>query len=117
MYTTLVEAQRAFALAVADLIMHAAALGFQPRLGEAYRTPEQAEWNAQHGTGIAHSLHTQRLAIDLLLDSDEGVWLQKTEQYAPLGAWWKTRHPLARWGGDFSKPDGNHFSFEWNGVK
>jgi len=32
-----------------------------------YRTPEQTALNAKSGAGIAHSLHMQRLAVDLQL--------------------------------------------------
>lgn len=84
--------------------------------GEAYRTSEQAKINAQKGRGIANSLHTQRLAIDLNLFV-EGFYQTNSEKYRPLGDFWKSLHPLCRWGGDFKKPDGNHFSLEHDGVK
>ena len=113
---TLGEKQREFPLAVAALITWAYQEGYEITFGEAYRTPEQAEWNAQQGKGIANSLHTKRLAVDLNLFKD-GEYLTRSEDYAPLGQKWKTLHPLACWGGDFSRPDGNHFSFEHEGVR
>ncbi len=114
---TLIEAQHTFCQLAARLIDQAVALGFTPRFGEAYRTPQQAAWDAAHGTGILNSVHCERLAIDLLLDKD-GVYLTDSEAYRPLGEWWKKQHTLARFGGDFqSHPDGNHFSLEWNGVQ
>jgi len=113
---TLGEAQRAFVPCVADLIVWAYDNGYQLTFGEAHRTMEQAAANARLGIGIANSLHVKRLAIDLNVFKD-GVYLTKSEDYLPLGERWKTLHPLARWGGDFKKPDGNHFSFEWQGVK
>jgi hypothetical protein len=44
-----------------------------------------------------------------------GEFLETTEAHKDLGEWWKQQHPLARWGGDFR--DGNHYSFEWEGIK
>jgi hypothetical protein len=102
---------------IARLILWAYEQGYELTLSEAYRTPEQAELNAKAGKGIANSLHTQRLAIDLNLFRG-GRWLQFSEQHRPLGDYWKTLHPLNRWGGDFRpRPDGNHYSMEHEGVK
>ena len=113
---SLIEKQRLFCQLAAKLIQQAAALGYECRFGEAYRTPEQAALNAEHGTGIKNSEHCKRLALDLLLDK-EGVWLTDLESYRPLGEWWKEQHELARWGGDFKTlSDANHFSIEDGGV-
>src|SRR5271155_210657 len=90
--------------------------GYEVTWGETYRTPQQAALNAQAGIGIAASLHTERLAVDFMLFKD-GLYLTDTASYAPLGAFWKTLDPLARWGGDFAKPDGDHFSLEFNGIQ
>jgi hypothetical protein len=112
---TLGELQRAFTRTIAALVVYAYGQGFELSYGEAWRTPEQAALNAKSGAGIAHSLHMDRLAVDFNLYRG-GVWLQRTEDHAPLGAYWKTLHPLARWGGDFhTRPDGNHYSFTWEG--
>jgi D-alanyl-D-alanine carboxypeptidase len=113
---TLGQQQRLFPPLVAKLIQFAYAAGYELTFSEAYRTPEQAALNAKTGAGIAHSLHTQRLAIDLNLFKD-GVYLMTSEAYTPLGEYWKTLHHDACWGGNFSKPDGNHFSLTWQGVK
>lgn len=83
---------------------------------ELYRTPEQAQLNAASGAGISNSLHTKRLAIDLNLFIN-GVYQTDSAKYKEMGTYWKSLHPLCRWGGDFSKPDGNHFSLEHEGVK
>ena len=110
------EKQRLFAKLLGNLLAHIYAQGDEITLGEAYRTPEQAALNAQKGSGIANSLHTQRLAIDLNL-WQAGKWATDSAAHKPYGEWWKQQHPLCRWGGDFKKPDGNHYSIEHNGVQ
>jgi hypothetical protein len=111
---TLGEKQRKFTLMVAKLIEWIYANGYEATFSEAYRTPEQARLNAAKGTGIANSLHTQRLAVDLNLFRD-GVYLTKSEQYLPPGQYWESLG--GSWGGRFTSPDGNHFSLEHNGVR
>ena len=113
---TLVEQQQLFVVLVGALIQWATSHGYGLTFGEAYRTPEQASWNAQHGTGIAASLHMQRLAIDLNLWID-GNYQIDSAAYAPLGEYWEQLHDRCRWGGRFDRPDGNHFSLEWRGVR
>ncbi|PHM64442.1 subfamily M15C metalopeptidase [Xenorhabdus stockiae] len=111
---TLSEKQQLFAVKVAQLILWADEHGYRVTFGEAYRTPEQAKRNAQQGTGIANSLHTQRLAVDLNLFI-RGEYQTRSEVYLPLGEYWESLG--GTWGGRFSRPDGNHFSLEHNGVK
>lgn len=112
---TLSQKQQKFAQMVALLIQQAKSLGYEVTLGEAYRPPEVAQIYARDGRGIANSLHTSRLAIDLNLFLD-GKYLTQTEDYLPLGEWWETQG--GAWGGRFqTRPDGNHFSLEHNGVR
>lgn len=107
--------QEEFAQSVAKLITQAAVLGYTVTLGEAWRTPQQAQWNADHGTGIAHSLHLERLAIDLNFFSD-GQLITDGSRLKAVGEWWKALGPMYRWGGDFVHlPDGNHFSLSPDG--
>jgi hypothetical protein len=113
--TPLDEQQFLFPPLVAALVQWAYNAGYTLTEGEAYRTPEQAAWNAAHGSGIAESLHTLRLAHDFNLWKD-GVLLTGLEDYRPIGEQWKSMHPLARWGGDFTSPDADHFSLTWEGV-
>ena len=112
---SLQQTQADFARLVPRLIDHAFALGFTVTLGDAYRDPRVfGPLGQKRGYGHPSSAHKQRLAIDLNLFRD-GKFLDSTEDHRPLGEWWKQQHPLARWGGDFS--DGNHYSFEVDGVK
>jgi hypothetical protein len=113
---TLGEKQRRFTELVGRLIEWSYDEGFELTFGECYRTPEQAALNAASGAGIANSLHTKRLAIDLQLFLG-GEYQTASSAYKPLGDYWKTLDPEARWGGDFSKPDGNHFSLEHEGIR
>jgi len=75
---------------------------------ELYRTPEQAELNAKKGIGIERSLHTSRLAIDLNLFINN-KYQTNSKAYRELGEFWKGLNYKNRWGGDFSRSDGNHF--------
>lgn len=112
---TLSQKQQKFAQMVALLLQQAKSLGYEVTLGEAYRPPEVAQIYARDGRGISNSLHTSRLAIDLNLFLD-GKYLTQTEDYLPLGEWWETQG--GAWGGRFqTRPDGNHFSLEHNGVR
>lgn len=102
---TLHEKQSAFALHAVLLILHAFELRFAVTLGETWRPRDRS---------TKTSVHPLRLAIDLNLFR-AGKYLTRTEEHAELGAWWKRQHSLARWGGDFKKADGNHYSWEHNG--
>ena len=111
---TLQEKQSRFAQLVASLLSRAVALGYTARLGEAWRSEWEATRLAKSKLGIRRSLHCDRLAIDLVLDKD-GVWLKDTDAYRPLGEWWERQDPECRWGGRFTRPDGNHFSLAHGG--
>ena len=111
------EAQSLHVKLFGILISYAYAHGYELTWGQALRTQAEANANAASGAGISNSLHLIALAVDVNLFRD-GVWLTNSSDHLPLGTFWKTLHPLCRWGGDFvSRPDGNHYSIEWNGVK
>lgn len=139
---TLSQAQRQFAHHVALLIQHIESLGLEVTLGEVKRSDEQALINAigeagrlkvaaavrnagfsalgdaisnnGKANGVVHSVHQQSLAIDVNLFKD-GKYLSMTDDHRPIGEWWEKQHEFARWGGRWG--DGNHYSFEFNGVK
>lgn len=108
--------QEEFAQSAAKLIQKAAELGYGVTLGEAWRTQEQASLDAAKGIGIAHSLHEERLAIDLNLFKD-GIFLTAPDAYIQLGDFWKTLGPAYRYGGDFTSKDYDHFSISPDGIR
>lgn len=101
--------QALFSWLVANLILEAYRRGYEITLGEAWRSPQEADRQ-----GFSNSNHTRRLAIDLNLFKD-GAYLQSTEEHLPLGLWWESIHPRTRWGGRFG--DGNHYSIDYNGTR
>lgn len=103
------DKQARFALEVAELIRKANELGYKVTFGETWRSPEEAKRK-----GFANSNHTRRLAVDLNLFKD-GKYLAETENHRELGEWWEARGADHAWGGRFR--DGNHYSFEHEGVK
>lgn len=114
---TLNEKQAAFAVLIARLILHAQTLGYALTFGEAYRSPEEAARLALAGKGVAQSLHTQRLAVDLNLFIG-GVYQTGTADFEILGEWWEAQSTTdlrCCWGGRFK--DGNHFSVAHDGRK
>ncbi|WYW97583.1 M15 family metallopeptidase [Proteus vulgaris] len=113
---SLVDKQNMFTGMVAKLITFAQQNGYKLTFGEAYRTPEQALLNEKKGSGISNSLHTQRLAVDFNLFDANGKYLTATSDYKELGEYWESLG--GSWGGRFkTRPDGNHFSLEHNGVR
>lgn len=111
---TLGDKQRRFTECIGRLITWAYENGYELTFGDAYRSPEQAATNATAGTGIANSVHTIRLAVDFNLFVN-GQYMATSEAHRPLGEYWKMLDPEARWGGDFKKQDGNHYSFSHEG--
>lgn len=114
---TLREKQSLFTKLVAKLITHAYELGYELTFGEAWRTPEQAAYNASKGIGIKNSLHILRLAVDFNLFKG-GKLLTTSEDHKPLGEYWEslsTPEFNCAWGGRFK--DGNHYSLEHEGTK
>lgn len=111
---TLGQKQRKFTLMIAQLIQFAYEHGYELTFGEAYRTEQQARWNAEQGIGIVNSLHRSRLAVDFNLFKD-GRYLTRTEDHRPLGEFWESIG--GSWGGRFRNRDGGHYSLEHGGRK
>ena len=141
----LLRRQLLFGSKVEELLAEARRRGFLYKLGEALRQPSQAQLNSLTKVqrihvaallkpefpalarailditgarpGIAHSVHGDSCALDLLLftDTEEPQYLTGATAYAELGAWWKAQDPLLCWGGDFG--DADHFSITPDGVR
>ena len=111
---TLRQKQSLFARLLARLILRAEELGFEVTLGEIWRSPETVQLYSELGKGSASSLHPLKLAADINLFRD-GRYLSSTESHRELGEWWERQHELCRWGGRFSRPDGNHYSLAHSG--
>ena len=62
------------------------------------------------------SLHYSGLAKDFAIYKN-GEYLIATEDYKFAGEFWKSLNPDFRWGGDFKRPDGNHFSCTYQGKQ
>ncbi len=138
----LLEARIDFTRCLTDLMEFGVGGGRDLMIAETVRDPMTALWNSQHcrvvvgkgrcektrdehpptghqfkAIGIAKSVHCVGLAVDLYIITD-GKIDNDQSKYAVLGNYWKSLHPLARWGGDFEGfPDLGHFSFEWEGRK
>lgn len=112
---TLRTARCHFSQAVAALMIHAASLGYEIAMGEGMDRVTEKDPTTDHMKG---SLHEIGLAIDMDLYL-KGVYLMASEDHEPLGTWWEdygVEHGLPLvWGGNFTKPDGNHYSLRWQG--
>ncbi len=95
---TLGQKQRKFTLMISMLISYAYVNNYELSFGDAYA-------KTGHKKG---SFHYKRLAVDFNLFID-GKYQRKTEAHRPLGEYWKLIG--GTWGGDFKKPDGNHYSY------
>jgi hypothetical protein len=107
------QKQSKHVLMTAKLIIWAYEQGYELTWGDAYRDPRlHGSVGIKTGYGHSKSCHKIRLAVDLLLFKD-GEYLTKTEDYLPLGEYWKSLG--GSWGGDFA--DGNHFSLTHEGMR
>ncbi len=94
---TLRQRQSKFARMVPLLVQFATQLGYEVTFGDAW---------AKSGH-IRGSFHYKRLAIDINLFY-KGRYLRSTKAHRPLGEFWVSMG--GSWGGNFSRPDGNHYS-------
>jgi hypothetical protein len=113
---TLRQARCAFTIAIAELILFALSEGYEIALAEGMDRLTAKDQSSDHMKGSNHDIGLAQ-DLDLYL---KGVYLMDTEDHVVLGTWWKeygVEHGLPLvWGGDFSKPDGCHYSLRWKGV-
>jgi hypothetical protein len=87
--------------------------GYKLTQGRGYASPEANEADGGH----ERSTHLERFGQDLNLFVGGAYITGSHDAWNDLGSYWKSLHPLARWGGDFQNiRDYNHFSFEWQGM-
>jgi hypothetical protein len=111
------QARCEFTKAIAALIRHANALGYEVALDEGMERLTAKDPTSDH---MPNSLHHIGLAQDINLYRD-GVYLSTTEDHRELGEWWEklgeTMNLPLCWGGRFKSPDGNHYSHAYEGRK
>ena len=111
---TLLERQILFTVMTGELIRWCYQEGFDITYGETLRSKEEAKRNANNGSGISNSLHIIGLAVDFKLFKN-GIYLKELKDYEPLGVFWESIG--GSWGGRFKRPDADHFSLSYNGVR
>lgn len=104
---SLSKKQQRFTRCIAKLIIFANEKGFELTFGDAYRSPTNPD-------GHPKSCHRSRLAVDFNLFVN-GIYATQDSAHQEMGEYWESLDPDARWGGRFR--DGNHYSFEHDGVK
>lgn len=107
--SALLDQQQQFSAMLGRLLLYITESGYGVTMGECWRTPEQAAYNAAHGSGIKHSLHCDRLACDINIFRD-GQWIATPDE---IGEWWENIG--GTWGGRFGDPP--HFSLSYGGRK
>ena len=118
---SLSKTQQDFTYDIMKLIEYAYSTGYQLTFGDAYRSPKAFGNQGQKGPyGRDRSAHKYRLAVDFNLFQD-GLYLTGSNDYKPLGEYWKTLAEDNVWGGDFldkngKSRDGNHFSKRYRGI-
>lgn len=105
-----------FTESIVRLILFMISQGERPAFDEGLDRITAKDPTSDHMKG---SLHNIGLAQDIVLYNKDGSVKDKTEDHFKYGLWWedygKSINIPLRWGGRFK--DGNHYSFEWGGVK
>jgi hypothetical protein len=91
---TLGQHQEAFAKDLARLLQEAFKLGYEARLGELQRTPEQQEIYIKTGRSkTMDSMHLKKCAIDIYFTKDGKIVYPEE-----IGRFWESLSPLNRAG-------------------
>lgn len=101
------DEQWAFLRALAQLVTFAAVHGYKLTGGVLWDPPGSGSGRSER------SFHRRRLAVDLNLfvavAGGRHRYTRSTADHEPLGEFWESLG--GTWGGRFSKPDGNHYSW------
>lgn len=113
------EKQQLFTSCIGQLIHFSIVNGYGLTVGDAYRDPRvHGDLGVKKSYSSSKSNHKVRLAMDFnLFVGGKYITSSSHPAYKELGSFWKGLNPWCAWGGDFTNKDGNHFSFEHNGVK
>lgn len=115
------QARCEFTRAITQLVLWAdtdpAMSGYEVAFGEGLVAVTDARDGDHDGPHMAGGGHYTGLGMDLLVYNHIGIYIADGAHpaYRRLGEKWRRIHYLARWGGDFSTPDPDHFSFAWGG--
>ena len=104
---TLGAHQEAFARDLVKLIQYAYTLGYQCRIGEVYRTPEQQALHVKAGRSkTMNSMHLKKCAADMhWFINGKGPLYPRD-----LGDYWESLDPLNSWGWNWKRfVDQPHF--------
>lgn len=110
------EKQEVFAKLLGQLLVWIHGhLSWRVRLAEGfvgYTDGQDGDHDGPHLTGGAH-YNKLGQDFDLFILDERGLRFHVTTAHPAwdeIGTTWKGMHPLARWGGDFTSRDYNHFS-------
>lgn len=102
---TLGQHQEAFSRDLAKLLLKGFALGYEARIGEVLRTPEQQALYVQTGRSkTMNSLHLKKCAADI-------HWFDQGRICYPeeIGQYWESLSSLNKWGGNWNFKDEPHY--------
>jgi len=107
---TLGQNQEAFSRDLVALLVWCFEEGYEVRIGEVQRTPEQQEIYIKTGRSKTYnSMHIKKCAADLFVFKD-GRMLASKEEMQPLGNRWESLDSLNSWGGNWNSfKDVPHF--------
>ncbi len=113
------DRRRLFTLNIALLIQWAHSRDERLALGRG-QTPRTNDYSL-HPDGLAEDMHlyienTRQSSVTE--DNPLGLYWsyrRSTKAHYRCGQFWKSLHPDNRWGGDFKKKDGNHYSMTYRG--
>ena len=110
-----------FRSALEDALRSARDAGFDPIIGETYRTPERSNWlkaNGKTPAGEWESCHNYGLCVDILLKDKHGNFIRDNSN----GDYKKFADHMKKqgfeWYGDYRKGDDGHFEYHpnWKGL-